>query len=185
MAQGNWIDQNWVTDTPLLPRTRRAYVPSNGYSTTPLQYNPYWRSNYTQQFQNAPPINQALNENFQPQGTIRFSNYNGQPVSVPSADASVASSRISEYLPDVAQWFGTQATENLATKGFTGKTLGEWAGVGARKLGSKVAGSLIGGPIGTAVTWLPDAVEGARYLLNTPTAKNIGRGIQQVINWGL
>lgn len=187
MTAEEW--DNAARNSWLINVGRKNLPITNGYSTTPPQYNPYWsqqaipyrRADYTQPMQNVtPPINQALNENFQPQDTIRFSNYNGQPVSVPANKNLNAW----DVLADAGQWVGTQATENLLTKGFTGKTLGEWAGIGARKLGTKAAGSLMGGPFGTAIAWAPEAVDLAKYLVNTPTAKSIGRGIQHLINWG-
>lgn len=185
MAQGNWIDQNWVADSPLLPRTRRSYVTSNGYSTAPPSYNPYSmqfrRTDYTQPIQTSQtPINQALTEDFQPQ-YVRTTNYNGQPVIVPAN----AFSQASEYVPDVLRWAGGQLAENALIKGLTNKSLGDWAIIGARKVAPKIAGSIVGGPIGTAISWAPEAVEGAKYLLSTPAAKTLGNGIRQVINWGL
>ena len=154
MAQGNWLDQNFVTDSVLLPRTRRAYVP-NGYSTTPPSYNPYsiqfMRTDYTQPIQTSQtPINQALTEDF-----VQTTDYNGQPA------------------------------ENALIKNLTEKSLGDWAVPGARRASPKVAGALVGDPVGAVIPWIPEAVEGTKYLLSTPAAKTLGNGIRQVINWGL
>ena len=97
----------------------------NGYRTTIPQYNPYRRIDYTQPIQkSAPPINQALNENFQPQ-YVQMTDYNGQPVKVPTN----AASQFSDYLlnpADVLQWGGQQLVQNLALKNLTGNSLGGW-----------------------------------------------------------
>ncbi|MBQ7630368.1 MAG: hypothetical protein IJS81_09195 [Selenomonadaceae bacterium] len=183
MAQGTWFDQNFVTDSPLLPRTRRAYVP-NGYSTAPPSYNPYsmqfMRTDYTQPIQTSQtPINQALTENFQPQ-YIQATDYNGQPVRVPAN----ALKQAADYVPDVLKWGAGQLAENALIKNLTGKSLGDWAVLGARRAAPKIAGAMVGGPIGAAIPWIPEAVEGTKYLLSTPAAKTLGNGIKNVINWG-
>lgn len=186
-ARNSWITQIGRNNAPYV---RRSYVPNNGYSTAPPQYNSYWsqrqnpyrRTDYTQPIQTSqtPPINQALNENFQPQ-YIQTTDYNGRPIIYP---ANAASQGV-EYLKNGLAWGAGQLAENALLRNITGKSLGDWAAIGARRFAPKVAGAIVGGPIGAAIPWVPEAVRGAEYLLSTPTAKTLGNGIKTLINWGL
>lgn len=165
---------------------RRAI--NNGYSTASPTYNPYSmqfrRSDYNQPMQSyqTPPINQALTLTPQSQTDyVQTTNAYGQPVRVPKN----ALSQAAEYAPDVLKWGAGQLAENALIRGLTGKSAGDWAMLGLRKVAPKVGGALVGGPIGAVLPWVPDAVEGIKYLASTPTAKTLGNGIRHVINWGL
>ena len=155
--------------------------PTNGYSTAPPQYNsylvqfnPYRRVDYTQPIQNSPPINQALNENFQPQ-YIQTTNYNGQPVRVPTN----ALSQAAEYIPDVLKWGGEQIVQNLALKNLTGNSLGGW--------GQRTVNWAVPQVVGAMASWhIPQvnaAIDAGRRIVSTPAAQKIGNGIKNVVDW--
>ncbi len=105
--------------------------PTNGYRTTmppynsySAQFNPYRRVDYTQPIQNAtPPINQALNENFQPQ-YVQTTDYNGQPVRVPSNALSQAVDSATQGLSDAWDWAKQQAVQKGMMIGAGGLAIG-------------------------------------------------------------
>ncbi len=159
--------------------------PTNGYRTTmppynsySAQFNPYRRVDYTQPIQNAtPPINQALNENFQPQ-YVQTTDYNGQPVRVPTN----AASQFSEYLPnpaDVLQWGGQQLVQNLALKNLTGNSLGSW--------GQKAVNWAVPRAVGAMAAWnvpqINATIDAGRRVLSTPAAQKFGNDIKNIVDW--
>ena len=105
----------WIRNNPVYP--------TNGYRTTMPQYNPYRRVDYTQPIQTSqtPPINQALNENFQPQYTT---DYNGQPVRVPTNALSQAFDSATQGLSDAWDWAKQQAIQRGMMIGAGGLAVG-------------------------------------------------------------
>ena len=114
----------WIRNNPVYP--------TNGYSTTPPQYNsysvqfnPYRRVDYTKPIQTSqtPPINQALNENFQPQ-YVQTTDYNGQPVRVPTNAFSQFGDVVTQGLSDALDWAKQQAVQKAMMIGAGGLALG-------------------------------------------------------------
>lgn len=114
----------WIRNNPVYP--------TNGYQTAPPQYNsysvqfnPYKRVDYTQPIQTSqtPLINQALNETFQPQ-YIQTTDYNGQPVKVPTNALSQAGDSAVQGLSDAWDWAKQQAIQKGMMIGAGGLAIG-------------------------------------------------------------
>ena len=123
------MPRGFENSTTKLNQWLRNY-PNNGYSTAPPQYNsysvqfnPYRRVDYAQPIQNSPPINQALNENFQPQ-YIQTTDYNGQPVRVPTNALLHAGDSAVQGLSDAWDWAKQQAIQKGMMIGAGGLAVG-------------------------------------------------------------
>ena len=159
--------------------------PTNGYSTAPPQYNsysvqfnPYRRVDYAQPIQNSPPINQALNENFQPQ-YIQTTDYNGQPVRVPTNALSQAGDSAVQGLSDAWDWAKQQAIQKGMMIGAGGLAVGApllstrlamSTNPTAQRMVSALSATRLGRPI----------VDTARNIANNPYVQKADRLIGRI-----
>lgn len=162
-ARNSWIIQTGRNNAPYV---RRGYVPNNGYSTAPPQYNSYWsqrqnpyrRTDYTQPIQTSqtPPINQALNENFQPQ-YIQTTDYNGQPVRVPASTATPVRNALND-------WAKAKAME------FDAARLGIYS---SPKISNAIAATQYGRPF----------INGVRSFVNNPYVQKVDQTLGKYGGW--
>ncbi len=181
-ARNSWITQIGRNDAPF---KRTAYVPSNGYQTSPPQYNSYWsqrqnlyapyrRTDYTQPIQNSQPINQALNENFQPQPQtyVRTTDYAGRPIIYPvNAPAQAA-----EYVSDWAKSKAIQKGMMLGAGGLAisapliSTRIAMSTNPTVQRLVSALESTRLGRPI----------VKTARNIANNPYVQKVDRAIGKI-----
>ena len=177
---------SWITNIG-----RRNPPITNGYSTTPPQYNPYWsqqaipyrRADYTQPIQNVmPPINQALNENFQPRDTNTFTNYNGQPVLIPSNAPSQLGDFAAQTVSDAWDWGKQQALQKAMTLGIGATAVAApilstrvalSVSPGAQRVISALASTRLGRP----------AVNALRNAAKNPYVQKVDRLIGKIGDW--
>lgn len=195
-ARNSWITQIGRNNAPYV---RRSYVPNNGYSTAPSQYNSYWsqrqnpyrRTDYTQPIQTSqtPPINQALNENFQPQ-YIQTTDYNGQPVRVPANAATPVRNTLNEYVVTPVQNFvRDKAAELIATgmagsAGLAGTNMYGGSPLGAARLGIYSSPKISNAIAAMAATqYGRPFVNGVRSFVNNPYVQKADQALGKYGGW--
>ena len=180
MAQERWLEDStnqlnrWTRQNPVYP------TPSSGYQITLPQYNSYWsqrqylRPDYTQPIQSSqtPPINQALNETFQPQ-YIQMSDYNGQPVRIPATAGS-------QVLDNAVDWVKERAMDAAPLVGLVGK------GILANEIARyEMAQPRVANTLATlaAMRYGKPIIEGLHKIVYNPLTDKIENGVRKFIDW--
>ena len=152
---------------------RRNFPISNGYSVAPPSYNFYSTQNSPIQFQNAPPINQALNENFQPTQFVESVDRNGQPVRVPAETANATKKWFNNYVDnrvaDVAPLIG------LTAAGISGTGLARYGMAQPQITGAltSLGATRYGKPL----------VDGLNRIVYNPLTEKIENGVRRAADW--
>lgn len=158
MAQEDWVSaarNSWIGKINRQP-----------YNTLPPSYRQYPNALTTRPAQ-APPINQALTENFQPQ-YVQATDYNGQPVIAPASYGKQVRNAFRNFAEnramDVAPLVG------LATGGVTGLGLARY-GMAQPTIANALAGV-------AAMKYGKPLIDGIQKIVYNPVTDKIENGVK-------